>query len=25
LLAVGYWWPTMQKNIVEMCQTCEVC
>lgn len=25
LLAMGYWWPTMQKKIVEMCQTCQEC
>ncbi len=25
ILASGYWWPTLNKNVVEICQTYEIC
>ncbi len=25
VLASGYWWPTLNKDVVEMCQTCDIC
>jgi hypothetical protein len=25
VLAYGYWWPTLNKDVAEMCQTCDIC
>jgi hypothetical protein len=25
LLNYGYWWPTMQKETTQLCQSCEIC
>jgi len=25
VLAFSYWWPTLNKDVVEMCQTCDIC
>jgi hypothetical protein len=25
ILDVNYWWPTMNKDVHEFCQTCDLC
>jgi hypothetical protein len=25
ILDVGYWWPTMNKNVHDLCQICDLC
>lgn len=25
VLTFGYWWPTLNKYVVDMCQTCDIC
>jgi hypothetical protein len=25
ILAYGYWWPTLNKDVAKMCQTCDIC
>jgi hypothetical protein len=25
VLASSYWWPTLDKNVAKMCQTCDIC
>jgi hypothetical protein len=25
VLSLGYWWPTMDKDAIELCQNCDIC
>jgi hypothetical protein len=25
VLTSNYWWPTLNKDVVDMCQTCDIC
>jgi hypothetical protein len=25
ILSSYYWWPTMHKDVVELCQNCDIC
>ncbi len=25
ILNLGYWWPTLNKDVAKMCQTCGIC
>ncbi len=25
IMSIGYWWPTIHKDVVDLCQRCDIC